>query len=88
LKLLDLGRVDLALSGLRSVGPTARVENVPVPELALVLRRVEAGIACNLGLDTKTLRHLNNTTSGMTDFIEHVLEEAAKTDNTNKDEGP
>jgi len=88
LKLLDLGRVDLALSGLRAVGPTARVEDVPVPELALVLRRVEAGIACNLGLDAKTLHHLNETTSGMTDFIDHVLEEAAKIERENNDESP
>ena len=78
LKLLHLGRVDLALSGLRSVKPTALVEGVPIPELALVLRRVEAGLACNPHVDKNLIRHLNAVVATMEPYINMVLEEASK----------
>lgn len=78
LQLLHRGRVDLALGGLRSTKPTALVGGVPMPEIALVLRRVEAGLACNPNVDKRVIQHLNTVVATMTPFIDKVIEEASK----------
>lgn len=78
LKLLHIGRVDLALGGLRAAKPTAIVSGVPVPEIALILQRVEAGLACNPNVDANLIRHLNTVVATMIPFIDMVIENASR----------
>jgi polar amino acid transport system substrate-binding protein len=77
-KLLEMGRTDLALGGLRSMKPTALNQGLPVPELAFVIRRVEAGLACNKSLNSALLQHLNETVATMQNYVEYVLDNANK----------